>query len=210
MVQNKHSKLKILSLIIIITFFITACGSSNKVTYRVTGEGISTANIVYNDANGNKLEELVDLPWEMTIGIDEGFDAILFATNPESTGEVTCGIWLNENELGQASSAINVQCFVLKIRTGDDEMNPFLGKSIESTLEHTQKLVEQGKLDKALEYANNAIEAAPNYSGSYVNRAVVYAELDDLDAAKADLLKIKELSDDPDLLKWVDDKLSEY
>ena len=205
----KHNKLTILSLVIITAFFITACGT-NKVTYRVTGKDVSTANIVYNDADGNEREEQVDLPWETTIGIDEGFDALLFVTNPEATGEVTCGIWLNENELGQESSTINAQCYVLKVRVGEDEMNPFLGKSIESTLEHTQKLVDQGKLEPALEYANIAIEAAPNYFGSYVNRAIVYEELGDLQAAKADLLKAKELSNDPDLMKWVDEKLSEY
>jgi tetratricopeptide (TPR) repeat protein len=208
----KHNKLTILSLVIITAFFITACGT-NKVTYRVTGKDVSTASIVYIDADGNEREEQVDLPWETTIGIDEGFDALLFVTNPEATGEVTCEIWLNDNELGRASSAINVRCYVFKIKTGEDEnpfLNPFLGRTIETTLEHTQKLVEQGNLEKALEYADYAVEAAPDYPFSYINRALVYEELGDLEAAKADLLKVQELSDDRDLMKWVDDRLSEY
>lgn len=210
--MDKHNTLRILSLIIITSFFMTACGSE-KVTYRVTGNGVSTANIEYNDADGNRQEEQVNLPWEMTIGIEEGFNAVLFVSNPESTGEVTCGIWLNDNELGQASSAINVQCFVFEIHTGQEEysfLNPFLGKPLEDMLEHTQKLVEQGKLDAALKYANAAIEAAPDYAGCYTNRAIVYETLGDLETARADLLKAKELSDDLDLSKWVDDKLSEY
>jgi len=209
--MNRHYKLRILSLIIITAFFITACG--DKVTYRVTGKDVSTANIEYNDADGNRQKEQVDLPWEKTIGIKEGFDAVLFVTNPEPSGEVTCGVLLNDNELGQASSAINVQCFVFKIQTGQDDysfLNPFLGMPIENMLEHTQKLVGDGNLDKALEYADAAVEAAPGYAGCYTNRAIVYEELGDLEAAKADLLKAKELSDDPDLLNWVDDKLSEY
>ena len=209
--MNRHYELRILSLIIITAFFITACG--DKVTYRVTGKDVSIANIEYNDADENRQKEQVDLPWEMTIGIKEGFNAILFVTNPESAGEVTCGIGLNDNELGQASSAINVQCFVFDIHPGEDDysfLNPFLGKPIEDMLEHTQKLVGDGSLDKALEYANTAIEAAPDYAGCYTNRAIVYEKLGDLEAAKADLLKAKGLSDDPDLSKWVDDKLSEY
>lgn len=208
--MDKHNKPRILSLIILTAFFITACG--DKVTYRVTGKDVATANIVYNDAEGNKQEELVDLPWEMTIGIDDGFDAKLIVTNLELTGELTCGIWLNDNELGQRSSAITSRCYVLKIRTGQDEnpfLNPFLGLTTENTLEHTQNLVEQGHLEKALEYANEAINFAPHYAGCYANRAIVYAELGDFEAAKADLLKAKELSDDPDLLKWVEDKLNE-
>lgn len=208
----KYHKLKILALIIGTAFFVTACGT-NKVTYRVTGKNVSTAKIEYNDADGNRQEEQVDLPWEKTIGIKEGFDAVLFVTNPEFTGKVTCGIWLNDNELGQASSAINVQCFVLKIHTGEEEysfLNSFLGMTIEGMLEHTQNLVEKGSLEKALEYADTAIEAAPDYAGCYTNRAIVYEELGDLQAAKADLLKAKELSNDPDLIKWVDEKLSEY
>ena len=209
----KHNKLTILSLVIITAFFITACGNSDKVTYRVTGKDVSTANIVYNDSDGNEQEEQVDLPWEMTFGIKEGFDAKLFVKNLELTGELTCGIWLNDNELGQRSSAITARCYVLKIRTGEDEnpfLNPFLGLTTENSLEHTQKLLGQGNLDKALEYANQAIDFAPYYAGCYANRALVYEELGDFEAAKADLLKAKDLSDDPDLLKWVDDKLSEY
>ena len=154
-------------------------------------------------------EEQVDLPWEMTMGIDEGFDAKLIVKNLELTGELTCGIWLNDNELGQRSSAITARCYVLKIRTGEDE-NPFLGLTTENTLEHTQKLLGQGNLDKALDYANQAIDFAPYYAGCYANRALVYEELGDFEAAKADLLKAKELTDDPDLLEWVDDRLSEY
>ena len=210
-IMDKHNKLWILSLITIMAFFITACG--DKVTYRVTGQDVSTANIVYKDADGNEQEEQVDLPWEMTIGIKEGFDAKLIVKNLELTGEITCGIWLNDNELGQRSSAITARCYVLKIRTGEDEnpfLNPFLGLTTESALEHTQKLLGQGKLDKALEYANEAIHFAPHYAGCYANRALVYEELGDFEAAKADLVKAKELSDDPDLLNWVDDKLSEY
>ena len=209
--MDKHNKLWILSLFTIMAFFITACG--DQVTYRVTGNDVSTANIVYTNADGNQQEEQVDLPWEMTIEIDEGFTARLYVTNPESTGEVTCGIWLNDNELGQASSAINVRCFVLNIRTGQDEdpfLNPFGGVRLESTLEHTQKLLGQGNLEKALEYANTAIEAAPEYAGCYASRALVYEEIGDFESAKADLQKANELSDDPDLLNWINDKLSEY
>ena len=211
MTLDKLSKFTILSLVLVSAFFITACG--DKVTYHVTGKDVSTAKIEYNDADGNEREELVDLPWEMTIGIEEGFNAHLFVTNPESTGEVTCNIWLNENDLGQAKSAINARCYVPNIQTGQDEnpfLNPLLGRPLESTLEHTQKLVEQGNLEKALEYADDAVNAAPNYAGCYTNRAIVYGELGNLEAAKADLLKAQELSDDPDLLKWVEDKLSQY
>jgi tetratricopeptide (TPR) repeat protein len=211
MALDKLSRFTILSLVVVSAFFITACG--DKVTYRVTGKDVSTAKIVYKDADGSMQEELVDLPWETTIGIKEGFGPRLIVTNPKSTGEVTCNVWLNKNDLGQASSAINVRCYVANIRTGQDE-NPFLnflvGQSIESILEHTQKLAKQGDLEKALENANEAVEAAPHYAGCYTNRAIVYEELGNLDAAKNDLLKAKELSDDPELLKWVDDKLSEY
>ena len=209
--MDKYNKFWILSLVTIMAFFITACG--DEVTYRVTGKEVSTASIVYKDADGNEKEELVDLPWEMTIGIDEGFDAKLIVTNLELTGELTCGIWLNDNELGQRSSAVTARCYVLKIRTGEDEnpfLNPFLGLTTESALEHTQKLLGDGNLDKALEYANQAIDFAPHYAGCYTNRALVYEELGELEAAKADLLKAKELSDDPELLKWVDDRLSDF
>ena len=83
-------------------------------------------------------------------------------------------------------------------------------KNPESALEHTQKLLGDGNLDNALEYANQAIDFAPHYAGCYTHRALVYEELGELEAAKADLLKAKELSDDPELLKWVDDRLSDY
>lgn len=206
----KRNKLTIPFLFIITASFITACG--NKVTYHVTGNGVSTASIVYNNADGNIQEEQVDLPWEVTIDVDEGFDAKLFVTNPISTGEVTCGIWLNDSELGRVTSAINVQCYVLKIRAGQGEnpfLNPFKGVPLESTLEHTQKLAAEGNFEKALEYANNAINAAPNFAGCYASRAIVYEKVGDLEAAKADLLKAKDLSNDPDLLNWLEDKLSE-
>ena len=209
--MDMHNKFWILFLVTIMAFFITACG--DEVTYRVTGKEVSTASIVYKDADGNEKEELVDLPWEMTIGIDEGFDAKLIVTNLELTGELTCGIWLNDNELGQRSSAVTARCYVLKIRTGEDEnpfLNPFLGLTTESALEHTQKLLGDGNLDDALEYANQAIDFAPHYAGCFTNRALVYEELGELEAAKADLLKAKELSGDPELLKWVDDRLSDY
>ena len=66
-----------------------------------------------------------------------------------------------------------------------------------------------GKFELAVADFNATIELDPEYVNSYYKRAVAYANMGKLEAAKADVLKVQELSDDPEMLAWVEKALAE-
>jgi Tol biopolymer transport system component/Tfp pilus assembly protein PilF len=64
-----------------------------------------------------------------------------------------------------------------------------------------------GDLEAAIADWTTAIELNPEYVTGYYNRATAYIELGDFEAATADVLKVQELSDDPDKLAWAEESL---
>ena len=193
-----------------IVLVLTSCGSKNEFTYRVSGEGTSKASISYADAEGNTQEEQVELPWEITIGVGNNFSASVDVTNGEPNGTVTCEIWLGERMVGKRSSAAYAKCFDAFSKSGNSIANSFTASSVEVYLSNAQKYIDEENYDKALEEVERAFEVAPDYFGCYMVRAVVYEKMGDLEAAKADVLKVQELNTDQDAQAWVEGKLKQY
>lgn len=89
-------------------------------------------------------------------------------------------------------------------------------KAIEFNPEHKDAFNNRGYIhheldntEQAIDDWSRAIEIDPEYVLPYFNRAQSYFALGDYDAAKADVLKVQELSDDPDKLEWAEGALAE-
>ena len=66
-----------------------------------------------------------------------------------------------------------------------------------------------GEFELAVADLTGVIELAPEYAKGYYSRGVAYANMGEIEAAKADLLKVQELTDDPELLAWTEQALAQ-
>jgi Tol biopolymer transport system component len=64
-------------------------------------------------------------------------------------------------------------------------------------------------LDSAIEDWTTALELDSNFVNGYFNRSKAYFTLGDYEAAEADVLKVQELSDDPEMLTWAEGALNQ-
>ncbi len=69
--------------------------------------------------------------------------------------------------------------------------------------------LDRGEYDLAVAGYTATLELNPQYSLAYKHRAIANYALGQLEAVRADLLKVLELSDDPELQEWAEGALSE-
>ena len=193
-----------------IVFVLTSCGPKNELTYRVFGEGVSKASISYIDSEGNTVEQEVELPWESKMSVGDKLTADIDITNEGKTGIITCEISVNDRVFGDSSSAVFASCYLSYSKNGNNSFHSYIGSSVEGYLNKAQKYVDEEDYDKALKETERAIEVAPNFPNCYAVRAVIYEQMGDLESATADVLKVQELSTDPDAQAWAEDKLKQY
>ena len=208
MISSKHNYFKNLYIVVITMFFLTACGSSNELTYRVIGEDAAKATIIYDDTRGNLQEQMVDLPWETTLNVDNKFTADIDVTNAGKTGTIICEIWLNGQMVGDSSSAGFASCFYSYSKRGNHATFSFVSTSVEGFLSKAQKAIDQENYDKALQEVERAIEAAPNFPGTYHLQATIYVKMDEYDQALAAYKRVIEL--DPERAEAYFDRGATY
>jgi Tol biopolymer transport system component/regulator of sirC expression with transglutaminase-like and TPR domain len=68
---------------------------------------------------------------------------------------------------------------------------------------------DRGDLDLAIEDWTTAVGVDPTYANGYFNRAIAYADMGELDIAREDVLKVQDLSDDPEMVAWAEEALAE-
>jgi hypothetical protein len=96
--------------IVLVALLLAACGgSSNQLTYRVTGSA-GEAKVTYNDAEGKSKTETVQLPWETAFSVGGNADFSLAADNTAGQGNISCVVLLNEKELGHADANYYAGC----------------------------------------------------------------------------------------------------
>ena len=208
MISSKHNCFKFLYFVVLSIFFLTACGSSNELTYRVTGEDAAKATVSYDDASGNLQKQLVDLPWEITLNVDNDFTADIDVINEGNTGTIICEILLNGQIVGDSSSAGYASCFYSYSKRGDHATFSFVSSSVEGYLSKAQEAIDQEDYDKALQEVDRAIKAAPNFPDVYHLRATIYLKMDKYDQALAAYKRVLEL--DPERAEAYIDRGAAY